>query len=70
MKQTMHKPTTPGQAFNSSEAKVLKLLERIQTTLNRDLDKEITWGHVGNMVSVEKVLQELSDRIHREGEYS
>ena len=35
-----------------------------------DPDTDITWGHVGDIASTRKALQELSDRLFSEGEYA
>lgn len=64
-------------AYMEHHAAALALLARISEHLAdhddapvEEPDTGITWGHVGDIASTRKELQELSDRLFSEGEYA
>lgn len=68
---------TALDAYMGHHAAALALVERIRDAIANhddapveDPDTDITWGHVGDIASTRKALQELSDRLFSEGEYA
>jgi hypothetical protein len=68
---------TALDAYMAHHAAALALLARITEHLANhddapveDPDTDITWGHVGDIASTRKALQELSDRVFSEGEHA
>jgi hypothetical protein len=68
---------TALDAYMAHHAAALALLARITEHLaNHDdapvegPDTDITWGHVGDIATTRRELQEISDRLLNEGEYA
>ena len=68
---------TALDAYMAHHAASVALLARISEAIANhddapveDPDTDITWGHVGDIASTRKALQELSDRLFSEGEYA
>ena len=68
---------TALDAYLEHHAAALALLARITEHLANhddtrvaDPDTDITWGHVGDIATTRRELQELSDRLFSEGEYA
>lgn len=64
---------SPLDAYMQKHARIAALLERLQAACDdhffNDPDK-IGWGHVGDLGAIETGLQELNDKVFREGEYA
>ena len=68
---------TALDAYMAHHAAALTLLARITQHLANhddapvdDPDTDITWGHVGDIATTRRELQEISDRLFSEGEYA
>ena len=65
---------TALEAYMENHAAALALVARIHEAIeNHDLapdPESIGWGHVGDIASTRRELQELSDRLFDEGEYA
>jgi len=67
----MHLPAP--QAYATARNDVMALLARITATVEAiPLEKaeNANWGDVGDMNYLREQLREISDRLHREGEYA
>jgi len=68
---------TALDAYMEHHAAALALVERIRDAIANhddapveDPDTDITWGHVGDIAETRRTLQEVSDRLFNEGEYT
>ena len=64
---------TALDAYMEHHAAALALLARITEHLANHDDapaEGLHWGHVGDIASTRKALQEISDRLFSEGEYA
>jgi len=61
----------PTAYFNELVDHNLGLIDRIAATLrdSRDIDLPRTWAECGDQNHYRHLLQQLSDMLHREGEY-
>ncbi len=72
-----HDTRTALDAYMEHHAAALALLARITEAIANhddapveDPDTDITWGHVGDIATTRRELQEISDRLFSEGEYA
>lgn len=74
MATTTKTTRTAMDAYMEHHQAILALLDRIRTTIvNHDDapgEEGPNWGDVGDAAETRRVLQELSDRLHQEGEYA
>lgn len=63
---------TALEAYEEHQAKIQKLLRQITLGIeahDKNCHPRHHWGHVGDLASIEETLQDISDRLHGEGEY-
>jgi hypothetical protein len=65
---------TALDAYMEHHQAALALVERIHEALaNHDISPDpesVNWGHVGDIASTRRELQDLADRLFNEGEYA
>ncbi len=65
--------TNAQVAHQASMTRIHELLARLQMGVDTELTPttgELHWGHAGDAKSIEAALQQIYDRIFREGEYA
>jgi hypothetical protein len=67
---------TSLEAYETSQAQIKRLLKKIEAGLERH-DKEASrdraghhWGYVGDLLDIQEILTDISDRLHLDGEYA
>lgn len=72
--QPRHWTTKPApEAYADRHALATALIARIGATISAQTLEEgegVNWGHVGDMAETVRALQQISDRLHAEGEYA
>jgi len=64
---------TPLDAYMQKHAHIAEMIKRLQDASDDHFfnnPDDIGWGHVGDLSATEAALQELNDRVFREGEYA
>ena len=60
--------------YDEKQAEIKALLKSIQDGMKKHqraaTQNGCHWGYVGDLTSIAEELQELSDRLHRVGEYA
>ena len=60
--------------YDKKQAEIKSLLKSIQDGIKQhehaSKQNGCHWGYVGDLTSIAEELQELSDRLHRVGEYA
>jgi hypothetical protein len=67
------KTRTAYDAYLAHHAAALALVERIHEAIENHDDApadDLHWGHVTEIVDIERGLQEIADRLFGEGEYA
>lgn len=63
---------TAEKMYHEKRANIAAIIERMEKEMERKHcdGEKVHWGHVGSLNAIEEQLQQASDRLFGEGEYS